>query len=62
VLSPSLTSSSSRWSNVSGFQLVAPDATASSRASFDGYRSWMTSRVRGDHRRDGAGGRGVSMR
>ena len=36
VLTPRLTSSSSSWSNVSGFQLVAPDATASSSASFDG--------------------------
>ena len=46
VLERSLTSSSSSWSNVSEFQLVAPDATASSSASFDGYRSWTTSRVR----------------
>ena len=36
VLVPSLTSSSSSWSNVSGFQLVAPDAIAASSASFDG--------------------------
>ena len=36
VLVPSLTSSSSSWSNVSEFQLVAPDATAASSASFDG--------------------------
>src|SRR5262249_45993724 len=31
---------------VSNSQLAAGDATASSRASFDGYRSWTTSRVR----------------
>jgi hypothetical protein len=36
LLEPSLTSSSSSWSNVSGFQLVAPDAIAASSASFDG--------------------------
>ena len=36
VLTPRLTSSSSSWSNVSGFQFVAPDAMASSSASFDG--------------------------
>ena len=36
VLVPSLTSSSSSWSNVSGFQPVASDATASSSASFEG--------------------------
>src|SRR5262245_57122290 len=46
VLLRSLASSSSSWSNVSGFQLIASDATASSRASFDGYRSWTTSSVR----------------
>ena len=36
VLQPSLTSSSSSWSNASGPQPVAPDATAASSASFDG--------------------------
>ena len=36
VLEPSLASSSSSWSNVSGDQPVAPDATAASSASFDG--------------------------
>jgi hypothetical protein len=36
VLEPSLTSSSSSWSNVSGPQPVASDATAASSASFDG--------------------------
>src|SRR5262245_22506357 len=36
VLEPSMTSSSSSWSNVSLFQGIAPDATAASSASFDG--------------------------
>lgn len=36
VLEPSLTSSSSSWSNASGPQPVASDAIAASSASFDG--------------------------
>jgi hypothetical protein len=36
VLVPSLTSSSSSWSNASGPQPVDPDATAASSTSFDG--------------------------